>query len=41
MKNVINVLKAKNIIPENVVESITDFAKKAKEAASDDAFTDE
>lgn len=30
MKNVLNLLKAKNIVPENIIDTISEFTKKSK-----------
>lgn len=37
IKNVVNVLKSKNIIPENIIETISEFANKSP----DDYFTED
>lgn len=36
MKNVVNLLKTKNIIPENVVDSISEFVSRTKESDLED-----
>ncbi len=30
MKNVLNLLKAKNIVPENIIDTISEFTEKSK-----------